>query len=102
MDTAGRPVVQQVGTGDNIIGLANIPGLKGSILGLPIVVDPALTATVAYLANSMALTTWEASGAPARLSITDPTTLTDTYSVYGYAAFGVPFEGAIVKLNTGA
>lgn len=102
VDTVGRPVVQQVGTGDNIIGVSNIPGLKGSILGLPIVVDPALDAKTAYLAHSQALTTYEASGAPARLSVSDPTTLTDTYSVYGYAAFAVPFEGAIVKLNTGA
>jgi HK97 family phage prohead protease/HK97 family phage major capsid protein len=102
VDTAGRPVVQQVGTGDNIIGLANIPGLKGSILGLPIVVDPALDAKTAYLANSMALTTYESAGTPTRLSVSDPTTLTDTYSVYGYAAFAVPFEGAIVKVNTGA
>ena len=102
VDTAGRPVVQQVGTGDNIIGVSNIPGLTGSILGLRIVVDPALDAKTAYLANSMALTTYEASGAPARLSVSDPTTLTDTYSVYGYAAFAIPFEGAVVKLNTGA
>ena len=102
VDTAGRPVVQQVGTGDNIIGLANIPGLKGSILGLPIVVDPALDAKTAYLASSQALTTYESAGTPTRLSVADPTTLTDTYSVYGYAAFAVPFEGAIVKLNTGA
>ena len=102
VDTAGRPVVQQVGQGDNIIGVSNIPGLKGSILGLPIVVDPALDAKTAYLANSMALTTYESAGTPTRLSVADPTTLTDTYSVYGYAAFAVPFEGAIVKLNTGA
>lgn len=102
VDTAGRPVVQQVGQGDNIIGLANIPGLKGSILGLPIVVDPALDAKTAYLASSQALTTYESAGTPTRLSVSDPTTLTDTYSVYGYAAFAVPFEGAIVKLNTGA
>jgi len=102
VDTAGRPVVQQVGTGDNIIGVANIPGLKGSILGLPVVVDPALDAKTAYLANSMALTTYESAGTPTRLSVADPTTLTDTYSVYGYAAFAVPFEGAIVKVNTGA
>lgn len=102
VDTAGRPVVQQVGTGDNIIGLANIPGLKGSILGLPIVVDPALDAKTAYLANSMALTTYESAGTPTRLTVSDVTTLTDTYSVYGYAAFAVPFEGAIVKVNTGA
>lgn len=102
VDTAGRPVVQQVGTGDNIIGLANIPGLKGSILGLPVVVDPALDAKTAYLASSQALTTYESAGTPTRLTVSDVTTLTDTYSVYGYAAFAVPFEGAIVKLNTGA
>ena len=102
VDTQGRPVVQQVGTGDNIIGSSNIPGLKGSILGLPIVVDPALGASLAYLANSQALTTYESAGTPTRLSVSDPTTLSDTYSVYGYAAFAVPFEGAIVKLNTGA
>ena len=102
VDTSGRPVVQQVGTGDNIIGLANIPGLKGSILGLPIVVDPALDAKTAYLASSQALTTYESAGTPTRLTVSDVTTLTDTYSVYGYAAFAVPFEGAIVKLNTGA
>ena len=102
VDTAGRPVVQQVGQGDNIIGLANIPGLKGSILGLPIVVDPALDTKTAYLASSQALVTYESAGTPTRLSVSDPTTLSDTYSVYGYAAFAVPFEGAIVKLNTGA
>jgi HK97 family phage prohead protease/HK97 family phage major capsid protein len=102
VDTVGRPVVQQVNTSDNVIGISNIPGLKGSILGLPIVVDPALDAKTAYLANSMALTTYESAGNPTRLSVSDPTTLSDTYSVYGYAAFAVPFEGAIVKLNTGA
>jgi HK97 family phage prohead protease len=102
VDTVGRPVVQQTGQGDNIIGTSNIPGLSGSILGLRVIVDPALGASVAYLANSMALTTYEDAGAPTRLTTTNATTLVDTYSVYGYAAFAVPFEGAIVKLNTGA
>lgn len=102
VDTNGRPVVSQVGDGQNSIGGSNIPGLQGSILGLPIVVDPALGASVAYLANSAALTTYESAGTPTRLSSTDVTKLQDTYSVYGYAAFAVPFAGAIVKLNTGA
>jgi HK97 family phage prohead protease/HK97 family phage major capsid protein len=102
VDTAGRPVVSQVGDGSNTIGGSNIPGLTGSILGLPIVVDPAMDAKTAYLANSAALTTYESSGNPTRLSSTDVTKLQDTYSVYGYAAVAVPFEGAIVKLNTGA
>jgi len=102
VDTAGRPVVNQTGAGVNNIGGANIPGLQGSILGLPIVVDPALDAKTAYMAHSSALTTYEAAGAPTRLSSSDVTKLQDTFSVYGYAAIAVPFEGAIVKLNTGA
>jgi HK97 family phage prohead protease/HK97 family phage major capsid protein len=102
VDTSGRPVVSQVGDGSNTIGGANVAGLKGSILGLPIVVDPALGASLAYLANSAALTTYESAGTPTRLTDTDVTKLQDTYSVYGYAAFAVPFAGAIVKLNTGA
>ena len=102
VDTAGRPVVAQVGDGTNSIGGSNIPGLQGSILGIPIVVDPALGATLAYLANSAALTTYESAGTPTRLSSTDVTKLQDTYSVYGYAAFAVPFSGAIIKINTGA
>lgn len=102
VDTAGRPVVSQVGDGQNTIGGSNIPGLQGSILGLPIVVDPAMDAKTAYLAHSAALTTYEAAGAPTRLSSSDVTKLQDTFSVYGYAAIAVPFEGAIVKLNTGA
>ena len=102
VDTAGRPVVSQVGDGANTIGGANVAGLKGSILGLPIVVDPALGASLAYLANSAALTTYESAGTPTRLTQSDVTKLQETYSVYGYAAFAVPFAGAIVKLNTGA
>jgi HK97 family phage major capsid protein len=102
VDTTGRPVVLQTGTGDNNIGTADIAGLRGSVFGLPIIVDPALDAKTAYMANSLALTTYESAGNPTRLSTTDATTLSDFYSVYGYAAFAVPFEGAIVKLNTGA
>jgi HK97 family phage prohead protease len=102
VDTAGRPVVLQDGAGVNNIGGADIPGLRGSVFGLPIIVDPALETKTAYLANSLALTTYESAGAPVRLSTADVTTLSDFYSVYGYAAFAVPFEGAIVKLNTGA
>jgi len=102
VDTNGRPVVTQDGAGVNNIGTANVPGLKGSLLGLPIIVDPSISDKVAYIANSLALTTYESSGNPARLSTSDVTTLSDFYSVYGYAAVAVPFEGAIIKINTGA
>jgi HK97 family phage prohead protease len=95
----GRPVVLVNGAGVNNIGSANVPGLSGQLLGLPVIVDPAMTATKAYVANSMALQTLESAGAPVRLSADDITTLTDSISVYGYMAITVPFEGAIVELD---
>jgi HK97 family phage prohead protease/HK97 family phage major capsid protein len=95
----GRPVVLVDGAGINNIGSANVPGLSGQIMGLPIIVDPAMTATKAYVANSRALQTLESPGAPVRLSADDITTLTDSISVYGYMAITVPFPAAIVELD---
>ena len=95
----GRPVVNVDGAGVNNIGSANIPGLRGSLLGLPVIVDAQLAAGTCYLANMDALQTLESAGAPVRLQDSDITTLTDSISVYGYIAATVPFEGAIVKLD---
>jgi HK97 family phage prohead protease len=95
----GRPVVLVNGAGFNNIGSANVPGLSGQIMGLPIIVDPAMTATKAYVANSAAVQTLESAGAPVRLSAEDVTTLTDAISVYGYMAITVPFAAAIVELD---
>jgi HK97 family phage prohead protease len=95
----GRPVVLVNGAGVNNIGAANVPGLSGQIMGLPIIVDPAMTATKAYVANSAAIQTLESAGAPVRLSSEDITTLTDAISVYGFMAITVPFASAIVELD---
>jgi HK97 family phage prohead protease len=95
----GRPVVLVDGAGNNNIGSANVPGLSGQIMGLPIIVDPAMTATRAFVANSAAIQTLESAGAPVRLTADDITTLTDSISVYGYMAITVPFAGAIVELD---
>jgi HK97 family phage prohead protease len=95
----GRPVVLVNGAGVNNIGSANVPGLSGQVMGLPIIVDPAMTATKAYVANSAAVQTLESAGAPVRLSADDITTLTDSISVYGYMAITVPFAAAIVELD---
>ena len=96
----GRPVVLQDGQGFNNVGSANLPGLSGSLLGLPVIVDPAMTANKAYMANSQAIQSFESAGAPVRLTDGDITTLTDSVSVYGYMAITTPFAGAIVELDT--
>ena len=100
VDTTGRPVVLQDGAGTNNIGTANVPGLRGTLLGLPLIVDPALTANKCYMANSAAVQVFESAGAPVRLTDGDITTLTDSVSVYGYMAITTPFAGAIVELDT--
>jgi HK97 family phage prohead protease len=95
----GRPVVLVNGAGVNNIGSANVPGLSGQLLGLPIIVDPAMSASRAFVANSAAFQTLESAGAPVRLSADDITTLTDSISVYGYMAITIPFADAIVELD---
>jgi HK97 family phage major capsid protein len=97
-DSAGRPIVDINRDGSNTMGTAN-NDLTGSIWGLPVIVDPSLGTGLAYLANSNALRVLEAPGAPVRLTDGDVTTLTDSISVYGYAAITVPFAAAIVKLD---
>jgi len=98
----GRPVLLAEGNGVNNIGTMTVPGLAGSVFGLPIVVDPAIGAGIVYMANSAAVITMESAGAPVRLTDGDITTLTDSVSVYGYMAIAIPREGAIVKLDVTA
>jgi len=98
----GRPVLNVDGAGVNNIGTANVPGLRGSVFGLPIIVDPALGTGVVYMANSAAVITMESAGSPLRLTSGDITTLTDDLSVYGYLAIATPRVGALVKLDVTA
>jgi HK97 family phage prohead protease/HK97 family phage major capsid protein len=96
----GRPVLSLNGDGSNTIGSANIPGLSGSVFGLPVIVDPQLASGVVYMANSAALISMESGST--RLTDSDITTLTDSVSIYGYMALAIPRFGAIVKLDVTA
>ena len=98
----GRLALSANGDGMNTVGNVNIPGLSGSVFGLPIIVDPAIGTGVVYLANSTAIATHESAGAPVRLTDGDITTLTDSVSVYGYMAITMPRLGAIVRLDVTA
>lgn len=98
----GRLALSANADGMNTVGSVNIPGLSGSIFGLPIIVDPAIGTGVVYLANSSAIATHESAGAPVRLTDGDITTLTDSVSVYGYMAITMPRLGAIVRLDVTA
>ena len=90
VDQAGRPILSNAGATVNTFGSINPVGLTGTILGLPIVMDPSLTGGSFYVGNSAALTTYESAGAPFRLNDEEITTLTNSFSVYGYLGIAAP------------
>ena len=98
--TDGRLSFSANNDGANTIGSSNIPGLSGTLFGLPIIVDPQFGEFDALLCNSAAVTSWESAGAPVRLTSGDITTLEDSVSVYGYMAVAAQRQGALVSLQT--
>jgi HK97 family phage prohead protease len=99
VDAAGRPLLSNVGATVNTFGSINPLGLTGNILGLPVVLDPALGADAMYAWNAAALTAYESAGAPFRLNDEEITTLTNSFSVYGYLALTCQEPKAAVKFN---
>jgi HK97 family phage major capsid protein len=90
VDGAGRPILSNAGATVNTFGSINPVGLTGTILGLPIVMDPSLANGSFYVGNSAALTTYESAGAPFRLNDEEITSLTNSFSVYGYLGIAAP------------
>lgn len=95
VDSAGRPILSNQGAVVNSYGSINPVGLSGTVLGLPIVVDPSLTGW--YAGNSAAFTMFESAGAPFRLTDEDVVELSNKLSVYGYLAIAGIQPKALVK-----
>ncbi len=98
VDTMDRPILSNAGATVNTYGSINPVGLTGSVLGLPIVVDPSLANLSFYAGNSAALTTYESAGAPFRLNDEDITSLTNSFSVYGYLGIAASDPKALCKI----
>ena len=98
-DASDRPLLSNAGATVNTYGSINPVGLTGSILGLPLVLDPSLANGSLFVGNSSAVTTFESAGAPLRLTDADITNLTNTMSVYGYAAIASLDPAAMVKVT---
>lgn len=98
VDTMDRPILSNVGATTNTFGSINPVGLTGSVLGLPVVVDPSLANLSFYAGNSGALTTYESAGAPFRLNDEEITNLTNSFSVYGYLGIAASDPKALCKI----
>jgi hypothetical protein len=99
VDTLDRPILSNVGATSNTYGSINPVGLTGNILGLPVVVDPSLANLSFYAGNSAALTNYESAGAPFRLNDEEITSLTNSFSVYGYLGIAVPEPKALCVIS---
>lgn len=99
-DSVDRPIIGGQAP-VNGIGSANIANLGASVFGLPVVVDPALTAGSLYIANREALVTYT-NGGPLRLQQENAVNLSSDFSVFGYQAVTVPMEEAIVSVTAPA
>lgn len=82
----------------NNIGSANVAGLSGSVLNVPIIIESELAAGSIYGASSDAWTTYESSGAPVRLQDENVINLSKQFSLYGMGAFANPYPGSVVKV----
>lgn len=86
---------------DRRTGSINVTGLSGEVFNLPIIpIETGATTDVIRAANSEAIRTYEAGGAPFRLQDDDITNLTKAASVYGYMADATEVPGALIKPAT--
>lgn len=101
VDGSGRPLVA-ANHPSNDIGGASAAGLSGNLLGVPLIVCPSLPAGTWTGFDKSAVVTFEAAGAPLRLTDGDITNLTNHFSVYGYAAVAVEKPKGIVEMKKAA
>lgn len=99
VDAAGRPILSNVGATQNTLGSINPVGLTGTLLGLPVVVDPSLASASIYTGARAAVVNYESAGAPFRLNDEEITNLTNSFSVYGYLGIAMPEPKALVKIG---
>lgn len=95
----GRPLLSY-NSGANTIGGANVKDLTANINGVPVLRDSALAANTCIIASKDAVRTFESAGSPFRLGPDgDPTTLTQTFSIYGYMAVAIEIPTGLVKAD---
>lgn len=83
---------------DRDTGTVNATGLSGEVFNVPMIpVETGSTTGVIRAANSQAIRTYEAGGAPFRLQDEDITNLSKAGSIYGYMATALEVPKAIVK-----
>jgi HK97 family phage prohead protease/HK97 family phage major capsid protein len=104
-DTSGRPLFTVTGQGVNAVGTANPKAISADVAGLALRPNYHQTSAVGEgvvgaFYSSEALRTYKSN--PVRLQDSNIINLSQSFSVYFYAAFADEIPGAIVPLTLGA
>lgn len=91
----GRPLLLVTGNGTNNVGTVNITGLGGSLASVSVVVDPALSGSVAFV-NRNAIRMYNSP--VVRLQDENIINLSKDFSVYMYSATAVELPAGIVPV----
>jgi hypothetical protein len=99
--TDGRPLLTVSGssTGVNVVGTANLPGLSGELLRIPVAVLNGAAAGTALFYDPVAIETLESPGAPFWLQADGVLNLSRDYACYGYIAHIAPHPGALLPVS---
>lgn len=98
---SGNRFMDISGKGSDTIGAFDVTGVVGDLMRVPVYLLPkAPTGTAAFI-DPTAVTVWE-SGGPTQLSNTDPVTIVDNYSVYGYMAVAATFTDGLLPVKFAA
>lgn len=82
---------------DRNSGSISVTGLSGTVHNLPVHLIPGYGANDVRVVHSEAISSYEASGSPFRLTDGDITRLLKAFSIYGYLAVAVEEPGLILK-----
>jgi HK97 family phage prohead protease/HK97 family phage major capsid protein len=93
----GRPVFLVDGAGVNNIGSVNVRSLRGSLAGIPVIMDAGLGSDVVAFYNSQAIT--EFTNGAARLQNDNIINLSRDFSVYMYSAVATTIPAALVAVE---
>jgi HK97 family phage prohead protease/HK97 family phage major capsid protein len=93
----GRPVFLVEGQGVNNIGSVNVRTLRGSLAGVPVIMDAGLGADVVSFYNGQAIT--EFTNGAARLQNDNIINLSRDFSVYMYSAVATTIPAALVAVE---
>jgi hypothetical protein len=93
----GRPVFLVEGQGVNNIGSVNVRTLRGSLAGIPVIMDAGLGSNVVSFYNAQAIT--EFTNGAVRLQNDNIINLSRDFSVYMYSAVATTIPAALVAVD---